>query len=39
MDSGGLCVMMAGIQQTPVWLVVSLDLLVLSVHSMALAVE
>jgi len=38
-DNGGLCVMTSGMQQTPVWLVVSLDFLVLSVHSMAPAVQ
>ena len=38
-DSGGLSVVTAGIQQTPVSLVVSLDIWVLSVHSTVLAVE
>ena len=32
MDAGGLCVMMAGLQETLLWLVVSLGLLAPAVH-------
>ena len=39
MDSGGLCVMMAGIQQTLMWPVVSWDIQVQPAHSIAPAFQ